>query len=108
MKKVKMATSDSYQNYLVESLKDSEEAAAYIEAILEVENPEPQLLSSALNDVIDARLRMNNLSEAAKLNWERLKQILVLSGGAEIYQLVALLNTLGFSLTVNVPEEEKG
>ena len=54
MKKVKMATSDSYHNYLVESLKDSEEAAAYIEAILEVENPEPQLLSSALNDVIDA------------------------------------------------------
>lgn len=36
MKKVKMATSDSYQNYLVKSLKDEEEAAAYIEAILEV------------------------------------------------------------------------
>ena len=34
--------------------------------------------------------------------------MLVLSSGAEIYQLVALLNTLGFSLTVNVPEEEKG
>ena len=47
MKKVKMAIGDSYQNYLVESLKDSEEAAAYIEAILEVENPEPQLLLSA-------------------------------------------------------------
>ena len=28
-----MAIGDSYQNYLVESLKDSEEAAAYIEAI---------------------------------------------------------------------------
>lgn len=106
MKKVKMARSDSYQNYLVESLKDNEEAAAYIEAILEVENPEPQLLSSALNDVIDARLSMNNLSEAAKINWERLQQMLVLSSGAEIYQLVALLNTLGFSLVVNLQEEE--
>ena len=108
MKKVKMATSDSYQNYLVESLKDGEEAAAYIEAILEVDNPEPQLLSSALSDVIDAQLRMNNLSEAAKINWERLQQMLVLSGGAEIYQLVALLNTLGFSLLVNLQEEEEG
>ncbi len=107
MKKVKMATSDSYHNYLVESLKDSEEAAAYIEAILEVENPEPQLLSSALNDVIDARLRMNNLSKAAKLNWEKLKQMLLGSGGEEIYQLVALLDTLGFHLTVNLQEEEK-
>lgn len=101
-----MAIGDSYQNYLVESLKDCEEAAAYIEAILEVENPEPQLLSSALNDVIDAGLRMNNLSEAAKINWEKLKQMLVLSSGAEIYQLVALLNTLGFSLGV-IQEEEK-
>ncbi len=57
--------------------------------------------------MIDARLRMNNLSEAAKLNWERLNQMLVLSSGAEIYQLVALLNTLGFSLIVNFQEEEK-
>lgn len=104
MKKVKTPTSDSYQNYLVESLKDAEEAAAYIEAILEVENPEPQLLSSALNDVIDARLRMNNLSDVAKLNWERLKQMLLNSSGAEIYQLVALLNTLGFKLSVNLKE----
>lgn len=104
MKKVKTPTSDSYQNYLVESLKDAEEAAAYIEAILEVENPEPQLLSSALNDVIDARLRMNNLSDVAKLNWERLKQMLLNSSGAEIYQLVALLDTLGFKLSVNLKE----
>lgn len=104
MKKVKTPTSDSYQNYLVESLKDAEEAAAYIEAILEVENPEPQLLSSALNDVIDARLRINNLSDVAKLNWERLKQMLLNSSGAEIYQLVALLDTLGFKLSVNLKE----
>ena len=58
--------------------------------------------------MIDARLRMNNLSEAAKLNWERLNQMLVLNGGEEIYQLVALLNTLGFSLIVNFQEKHKG
>jgi hypothetical protein len=33
---------------------------------------------------------------------------MVLSSGAEIYQLVALLNTLGFSLVVNLQDEEKG
>lgn len=102
MKRVKMSTSDSYQDYLIESLKDPEDAAAYIEAILEAENPEPQLLASALKDVIDARLKMNNLSEQAKLNWEKLNYLLSHSGGAEIYSMIALLNSLGFKLVVTV------
>lgn len=102
MKRVKIATSDSYQDYLIESLKDSEEAAAYIEAILEAENPEPELLASALKDVIDARLRTNNLSEQANLNWENLSNMLSQSSGAEIYSLVALLDSLGFKLVVSL------
>jgi probable addiction module antidote protein len=102
MERLKMPTSDSYQEYLIESLKDSEEAAAYIEAILEAENPEPELLASALKDVIDARLRMNNLSEQAKLSWETLNKILSESGGTEIYNLVALLDALGFSLAITL------
>jgi probable addiction module antidote protein len=97
-----MPTSDSYQDYLVESLKDSEEAAAYIEAILEAENPEPELLLSALKDVIEAQSKMNNLSEEAKLNWENLDKILSESGGSEVYSLVALLEALGFRLAVTL------
>lgn len=97
-----MPTSDSYQDYLVESLKDSEEAAAYIEAILEAENPEPELLLSALKDVIEAQSKMNNLSEEAKLNWEKLDKILSDSGGSEVYSLVALLEALGFRLEVTL------
>ncbi|WP_414563725.1 MULTISPECIES: DNA-binding protein [unclassified Anabaena] len=100
MKKVKMPTSDSYQNYLIESLQDPEEAAAYIEAILEAENPEAELLTSALKDVIDAQLKINNLSQPAKLRWERLHKILLKSGGNEIYSLVDLLDALGFRLEV--------
>ncbi|WP_323197395.1 helix-turn-helix domain-containing transcriptional regulator [Nodularia harveyana] len=95
-----MPTSDSYQDYLIESLQDPEEAAAYIEAILEAENPETELLTSALKDVIDAQLKMNNLSAQAKLKWEQLNQMLLKSGGAEIYSLVGLLDTLGFKLEV--------
>lgn len=102
MKRVKIATSDSYQDYLIESLKDPEEAAAYIEAILEAENPEPELLPSALKDVIDARVRTNNLSDQANLNWENLSSILSQSSGAEIYSLVALLDSLGFKLIVSL------
>jgi DNA-binding phage protein len=95
-----MPTSDSYQDYLVESLKDSEEAAAYIEAILEAENPEPELLLCALKDVIEAQSKMNNFSEEAKLNWEKLNKMLSESGGSEVYCLVALLEALGFRLEV--------
>ncbi|KYC42007.1 transcriptional regulator [Scytonema hofmannii PCC 7110] len=95
-----MPTSDRYQDYLIESLKDPEEAVAYIEAILEAENPEPELLRSAIEDVIDARLRMNNLSEQAKVHWENLSSILSKSSGEEIYSLVTLLNSLGFRLEV--------
>ena len=100
MKKVKMPTSDSYQDYLIESLQDPEEAGAYIEAILEAENPETELLTSALKDVIDAQLKMNHLSAQAKLKWEELNQMMLKSGGAEIYSLLGLLDALGFKLEV--------
>ncbi|MDZ8107791.1 MAG: transcriptional regulator [Nostoc sp. DedQUE12a] len=98
MKRVKTPTSDSYQEYLIESLEDPQEAAAYIEAILEAEDPEPELLASALKDVIDARVKMNSLSEQAKQKWEQLSE----SDGAEIYSLVALLDALGFRLAVTL------
>jgi len=45
---VKASISDSYHDYLVRSLQDPEEAAADLEAILEEENPEPELLKVAL------------------------------------------------------------
>lgn len=100
MKKVKRVTSDSYQDSLIERLKNPTYAVAYIEAILEVEDPEFELLAAAIKDVIDARIKMNNLSEEAKLSWEKLDKILSPSGGAEIYGLVKVLDALGFSLKI--------
>ncbi|GAB4209984.1 MAG: hypothetical protein Fur006_70160 [Coleofasciculaceae cyanobacterium] len=102
MNRVRIPTSDSYQDSLIESLKEPEEAAAYIEAILEAEDPEHNLLSSALQDVFEARIKMNNLSEEAKLNWEKLNKMLSESGGSEVYTLVALLKALGFKLEVTL------
>ena len=85
------------------SLKDPERAAAYIEAILDLEEeekPEPKLLQAAIKDIIDARLQMNNLSDKAKLAHEKLDKILSETGGAEIYTLVKLLDTLGFRIAI--------
>ena len=102
MKDVKTPTSRSYHNYLISSLKEPERAAAYIEAVMELEeeHPDPELLKAALKNVIDARIQMNNLSQEAKLYYEKLNKILLETGGAEIYSLVELLDALGFRIAI--------
>lgn len=106
MKDVKAPRSDSYREYLIESLKEPEEAAGYIGAILEEKDPEPALLRNAIRKVIEARIRMNTLSESAKEHHEKLDQMLTESGGLEIYSLVELLEALGFKLEVTVADLE--
>ena len=100
MTQVKMPTSDRWQDALIESLKEPEYAAGFIEAILEEKDPEPQLLSAALKDVIDARVAMQALSQSAQQKYERLDKMLTESGGAEIYAFVELLDALGFKFAI--------
>lgn len=101
MKDVKTSTSRNYREYLISSLKDTQEAAAYIETFLELEEGfEPELLRSALKDILDARLRINNLSEEAKQHYKKLDRILLETGGTEIYSLIELLNALGFRIAI--------
>lgn len=102
MKDVKTPTSRSYYEYLISSLQDTQEAAAYLQTFLELEAEgfEPELLLSALKDLMDARLQMNNLSEEAKQHYEKLDKILLETGGTEIYTLVELLNALGFRIAI--------
>ena len=106
MKEMKMPTSDSYYESLIESLKDNEHAGGFIGAILEEKDPEPALLRNAIRKVIEARIRMNALSESAKEYHEKLDQMLTESGGSEIYSLVELLEALGFKLEVTVADVE--
>ena len=106
MKEMKMPTSDSYYESLIESLKDAEHAGGYIGAILEEKDPEPALLRNAIRKVIEARVRMNALSESAKEYHEKLDQMLTESAGSEIYTLVELLEALGFKLEITVADIE--
>jgi DNA-binding phage protein len=106
MKDVKAPTSHSYREYLIESLKEAEEAAGYIGAILEEKDPEPTLLRNAIRNVIEARIRMNALSDSAKEHHEKLDKMLTESGGLEIYSLVELLEALGFKLEITVEDSE--
>ncbi|MEK0195208.1 transcriptional regulator [Microcoleus anatoxicus] len=106
MKNAKMPTSDSYQDYLIEALKDKRHAAAYLTAHLEDDEPETGLLALGLSNVFEALGEPNMSDEEAKLHLEKLDSLLSQSGIATIYALANWLNTLGLKLAVAVAEEE--
>jgi DNA-binding phage protein len=100
-----MATTKSYHQYLIESLKQPTEAAAYLWAILQEENPEPQLLKSALEDILEALGSTKLSSEEIERQKDQLKILLDQKGKIAIYSLREWLQKLGLELTVKVTEE---
>ncbi|MBF2007042.1 MAG: transcriptional regulator [Chlorogloeopsis fritschii C42_A2020_084] len=97
---------DSYHDYLIESLrKEPELAAAFITATLEEEDPEPELLQIALGNVAEALCEHTMTSEQAKYHQEKLKEILSQRGSEAIYHLGTWLDALGLKLTVAVAEK---
>ena len=96
-----MAKTRSYQQHLDEVLKDDAEAVAYLNAALGEEDPEVFLL--ALRDI--ARTReggLAGLAETAHLNREHLYRMLSEDGNPELRSLEALLDALGFRLSVEL------
>jgi probable addiction module antidote protein len=69
-----MAKSKSYENNLLEALKDPNEAAEYLNAALE--DGEPEVFLLALRDVVDSYGGMGKLAEATSLNRENLYRML--------------------------------
>ncbi|MEG5058970.1 transcriptional regulator [Microcoleus sp. A2-C5] len=100
-----MLKSVSYQDDLIEFLKKPEAAAAYMEAILEEKNVEAELLSLALSNMVEARGGVIHLSDVAKLDYEKLTNLLSKTGGDEVYLLVALLDALGLQLKIGVKSD---
>lgn len=92
-----MPKSLPYKDYLIQALKDPVHAAGYIEAILEEEDPEPELLKHALQDVAEALGNEQHL--------EKLDRILSVEGSTEIYKLGRWLDKLGLKLTVTVKSD---
>ncbi|MFB2897084.1 transcriptional regulator [Aerosakkonemataceae cyanobacterium BLCC-F50] len=104
MKNLKMPTSDSYHKFLIESLKNREEAAGYIEVVLEEGGDQPVLLRKAIRNVVEAWERCDRLSPSTKQLHEKLDRILTESNASEIYTFVELLNSLGFQVTISLKE----
>jgi probable addiction module antidote protein len=87
----------SYLDGLKESLKDPEEATAYLNAALEDGDQEVFLL--ALRDVAEAR-GLTAVAQEAQLNRENLYRMLSRQGNPQLTSLVALLKSMGLRLAI--------
>ncbi len=92
-----MPTSRSYHSYLIESLKDSQEAAAYLDAVLEECNYDEFCL--ALKNVAEARL---STLEGSQSNSDRevVQKLLSSQTNLDLVSSFQALNNLGFKLSV--------
>jgi len=98
-----MTRVNEYQKDLIEALKDPEEAAAYLNAALEVGDRELFLL--ALRNVAEANGGMAAVADKANLNRESLYRTLSRRGNPEIRTLFNLLHGVGLRLNIT-PERE--
>jgi len=97
----KMARSRAYKEGLFKRLQDPQEAAAYLDAVLEQGDQDVFLL--ALRDVAEARLgSMSELAQQSGLNREALYRMLSAKGNPELISLDKLLHAVGLRLSVEV------
>ena len=98
-----MPTHKSYHSYLIESLKDPAEAAAYLDAVLEDGDLEPILL--ALKNVAEARRSLSDGSNETDSDWENCDRLLAQGEALGLPAIAALLSQLGLKLSVTVKQQ---
>jgi probable addiction module antidote protein len=98
-----MTTHKSYKSYLIESLTNPAEAAAYLAAVLEDGNLEQIVL--ALKNVAEARRSQVDNPNEPDLAWENFYRLLDQGKTPELSSVLALLNELGLKLSVTAKEE---
>ena len=99
-----MAKATSYQQDLIESLKDPCEAAAYLNAAME--EGDRALFLLALRNVAEANGGMAALAEKTNLSRESLYRMLSNRGNPEIKSLLSLLHAMGLRLAVEAEAHE--
>lgn len=99
-----MKKNNSYQDYLIASLKNHKEAAIYLNVALEDGDPEVFLL--ALRNVAQALGGVSKISKKTKLNRTTLYRILSKYGNPEWSTLDTLLRALGFKLAITLEKHK--
>lgn len=98
-----MIKSRSYQDELIKSLKDPDEASEYLNAAIEEKDLKVFLL--ALRNVIEAFGGIGKLSQRSKLNRENLYRMLSKNGNPQITSLEKVLETVGLKISVKVKDK---
>jgi probable addiction module antidote protein len=88
----------TYQEDLIEALKDPREAAAYLSAAME--EGDRALFLLALRNVAEAHGGMAVVSEKAKLNRESMYRMLSKKGNPEIKSILTLLHSMGLKMSI--------
>jgi probable addiction module antidote protein len=93
-----MKPSVHYRKFLLKDLKDPQEAAGYLNAVLETGHREAFL--SALRDVATAQGGISRLAGRTKLHRQTLHRLLSRTGNPEIDSLERVLEALGLCLQI--------
>lgn len=93
-----MGQTKKYREHLLKSLENPKEAAAYLDACLEDEDPHVFLL--ALKDVAEARGGMGQLSKKSSLNRQSLYRSLSRTGNPKLANVCTILASLGLEFHI--------
>ena len=96
----------SYEERLIEALKDPEEAQVYLEVALGEyeETGETQPLLLALKDVAKAQGGVGELAKRAGINREHLYRVLSSRSQPRLGKLLAIISALGFRVRLEPRE----
>jgi probable addiction module antidote protein len=97
-----MRKTRKFNDYLFESLKNPEEASAYLNVALEEykKDNDTEAFLLALRDVAEAKGGLSLLAEKTKLNRQNLYKALSGKGNPRLLTLGNILNGLGFRLLI--------
>lgn len=88
----------SYQEDLIEALKDPREAAVYLNAAIEDGNNAVFLL--AMRNVAEAHGGMSTVAKKANMNRESLYRMLSKKGNPELKSVFNLLHVVGLKISI--------
>lgn len=93
-----IAASLPYEDWLIKSLKDPKEAAAYLEAA--IEDGDQAVLMLALRQVAQAQGGIAKIARKAKLTREATYRMLSKTGNPELRSFTKILGAAGLRLSV--------
>ena len=94
-----------YHEYLIESLKDHDQAVAYLNAALEEllkgDEESQKLFFMALRNVAEAQGNMSALARRAHIRRESIYRILSEQGNPHLQSFTTLIQAMGFGLRLH-------